>query len=171
MPQCTSASSSRVERADPGERHARPDRPPPSIGRRTGQSARMPPRGTSTTASAAPLSRSQSGRGAGLGWSGAGTLSEWERARCARIFRMTAGSCSVAIYQIAWITRRCYSRIDLSDTSSEPRAGLEVLCPSFFVRRTHKESRSGTSGSLRGDRDAEGQADQERLRLNSEPQK
>jgi hypothetical protein len=84
---------------------------------------------------------------------------------------MTAGSCSVAIYQIAWITRRCYSRIDLSDTSSEPRAGLEVLCPSFFVRRTHKESRSGTSGSLRGDRDAEGQADQERPRLNSEPQK
>ena len=35
LPQCTSAASSRVERAGPGERYARPDRPPPSIGRRT----------------------------------------------------------------------------------------------------------------------------------------
>ena len=33
----TSAASSEVERAGPGERHARPDTPPPSIGRRTGQ--------------------------------------------------------------------------------------------------------------------------------------
>ena len=40
----------------------------------------------------------RSGRGgAGLGWGGAGTLPRVARARCARIFRMTAGSCSVAI--------------------------------------------------------------------------
>ena len=32
MPQCTSAASARVERAGPGERHARPDRLRPSIG-------------------------------------------------------------------------------------------------------------------------------------------
>jgi hypothetical protein len=37
MPQCTSATFSRVERADPGERHARPDRPPPSIDRWIGR--------------------------------------------------------------------------------------------------------------------------------------
>ncbi len=37
MPQCTSATFSRVERAGPGERHARPDRPPPSIDRWTGR--------------------------------------------------------------------------------------------------------------------------------------
>ncbi len=36
LPQCTSAASSGVERAGSGERHARPDTPPPSIGRRTG---------------------------------------------------------------------------------------------------------------------------------------
>ena len=35
MPQCTSATFSRVERAGPGERHARPDRLPPSIDQRT----------------------------------------------------------------------------------------------------------------------------------------
>jgi|HubBroStandDraft_6_1064221.scaffolds.fasta_scaffold79596_4 hypothetical protein len=35
MPQCTSATFSRVERAGPGERHARLDRPPPSIDRWT----------------------------------------------------------------------------------------------------------------------------------------
>jgi integrase len=74
MPQCTSASSSRVERTGPGERHARRDRPPPSIGRRTG------PISTNATSqhqhdgvrrAPEPI---QSGRGAGLGWSGAGTL-------------------------------------------------------------------------------------------------
>jgi len=37
MPQCTSATFSRVERAGAGERHARPDRPPPSIDRWTGR--------------------------------------------------------------------------------------------------------------------------------------
>jgi hypothetical protein len=36
-PQCTSAASSRVERAGLGERHPRRDRPPPSIGRRAGR--------------------------------------------------------------------------------------------------------------------------------------
>jgi hypothetical protein len=42
MPQCTSGTFSRVERAGPDEPHARPDRPPPSIDRWTGR--------TSTTA-------------------------------------------------------------------------------------------------------------------------
>ncbi len=37
MPQCTSAASAQVERAGPGERHARPDRLPPSIDQRTGR--------------------------------------------------------------------------------------------------------------------------------------
>jgi hypothetical protein len=37
MPQCTSATFSRVDRAGPGERHARPDRSPPSIDRWTGR--------------------------------------------------------------------------------------------------------------------------------------
>ena len=70
-----------------------PDAPLPSIGRRTGM-----PRGAGTTASAAPVSRSDQdevapdseGPGPELGH-------EWDRARCARIVRMTAGSCSVAI--------------------------------------------------------------------------
>jgi hypothetical protein len=37
MAQRTSAASSRVERAGPGERHAMSDTPPPSTGRRTGR--------------------------------------------------------------------------------------------------------------------------------------
>jgi hypothetical protein len=37
MPQCTSATFSRVERAGPAEQHARLDTPPPSIDRRTGR--------------------------------------------------------------------------------------------------------------------------------------
>ena len=61
------------------------------------QSARMPPRSTSTTASAAPLSRSNQDAAPDSGGPGPGLCPEWERARCARIFRMTAGSCSVAI--------------------------------------------------------------------------
>jgi hypothetical protein len=61
------------------------------------QSARMPPRSTSTTASAAPLSRSNQDAAPDSGGPGPGLCPEWERAWCARIFRMTAGSCSVAI--------------------------------------------------------------------------
>ena len=77
MPQCTSAASAQVERAGPGERHARPDRLPPSIDQRTG---RISTNGTKATSrhqhdgirrTPEPI---QSGRGAGLGWSGAGTL-------------------------------------------------------------------------------------------------
>jgi hypothetical protein len=37
MPQCTSGTFSRVERAGPDEPHARPDRPPPSINWWTGR--------------------------------------------------------------------------------------------------------------------------------------
>src|SRR6267143_4528189 len=37
IPQCTSATFLRVERAGPSVRHARPDRPPPSIDRWTGR--------------------------------------------------------------------------------------------------------------------------------------
>ena len=37
MPQRTGAASSRAEQACPGEQHARPDTPAPSIGRRTGR--------------------------------------------------------------------------------------------------------------------------------------
>ena len=47
MPQCTSAASARVERAGPGERHARPDRLPPSTDQRTGRARsrhQRPPR-------------------------------------------------------------------------------------------------------------------------------
>ena len=63
MPQSTSATFSRVERAGPGERNARSDRPPSSIGRRT--------RRISTNA-VEPI---RSGRDdAGFGWGGAGTL-------------------------------------------------------------------------------------------------
>jgi hypothetical protein len=52
MPQRTSAASARVERAGPGERHARPDRLPPSIDQRDRHA--MPPRGAGTTASGTP---------------------------------------------------------------------------------------------------------------------
>jgi len=59
-------------------------------------SARMPPRGAGTTASAAPPSRSdQDATAPDSGGAGPGLCPEWQRARCARIFRMTAGSCSV----------------------------------------------------------------------------
>jgi hypothetical protein len=37
LPQRTLAASLRIERAGPGERHARPDRLPPSIDQRTGR--------------------------------------------------------------------------------------------------------------------------------------
>src|SRR6266850_2885642 len=69
------------------------------IGRRTpAESARMPPRGAGTMAYAAPRSRSdQDAAAPDSGWGGPGLCPEWQRARCARIFRMTAGSCSVAI--------------------------------------------------------------------------
>jgi hypothetical protein len=72
MPQCTSATFSRVERAGPSERHARVD-----TRRRqsAGESARMPPRGAGTTASAAPPSRSdQDAEAPDSGGGGAGTL-------------------------------------------------------------------------------------------------
>ena len=61
MLQSTSATFSRVERAGPGERHARSDRPPPSIGWRTGRILAHLARWTSTTSSAAS-SRSSSPR-------------------------------------------------------------------------------------------------------------
>jgi len=48
MLQSTSATFSRVERAGPGERHARSDRPPPSIGWRTGRILAHLARWTST---------------------------------------------------------------------------------------------------------------------------
>ena len=98
MPQCTSATFSRVERAGPSERHARPDRPPPSIGRRTRPNqhechlaalARWRPPRLRADPIRARRRRSREGRGRNSAPS--------VRARCARIFRMTAGSCSVAI--------------------------------------------------------------------------
>jgi hypothetical protein len=98
MPQCTSATFSRGERAGPGERHARPDSRRRQSTGRPAESARLPPRGASTTASAAPPSRSdQDAAAPDSGGAGPGLCPEWPRARCARIYRMTAGSCSVAI--------------------------------------------------------------------------
>ena len=52
----------------------------------------MTPRGSGTTAVAAP-----SQRRSGLGWGGPGLGPEEAILRCARIFRIAAGSCSVAI--------------------------------------------------------------------------
>jgi hypothetical protein len=75
MPQCTSASSSRVERAGPGERHARPDRPPPSIDRRTGPiSTNATSRHQHDGVRRAPEPIRSGRGGAGLGRDGAGTL-------------------------------------------------------------------------------------------------
>jgi hypothetical protein len=72
MPQCTSATFSRVERAGPSERHARPDRRPPSIGQRTGTNATSRRRHDGVRCAPEQI---RSGRsGAGLGWGGAGTL-------------------------------------------------------------------------------------------------
>ncbi len=71
------------------------DRRRQSAGGPTGEpakSARMSPRGAGTTASAAPPSRSdQDAEALDSGGAGPGLCPEWERARCARIFRMTAG--------------------------------------------------------------------------------
>jgi hypothetical protein len=83
----------RVPPEHPLRQHARPD-----IGRRTGRistndASRLRHDGVRR---APELIRSGRG-GTGLGWAGDGTPPEWERARCARIFRMTAGSWSVAI--------------------------------------------------------------------------
>jgi len=47
----------------------------------------------------APALISQGAAAAGAGGAGPGLCSDGERPRCARIFRMTAGSCSVAISQ------------------------------------------------------------------------
>jgi hypothetical protein len=98
MPQCTSATFSRVERAGPSERHARLDRPPPSIDRWTGRistNATSRRRHDGVRRAPEPI---RSGRGgARLGWAGPGLCPEWQRERCAGIFRMTTGSCSVAI--------------------------------------------------------------------------
>jgi len=80
------------------------------------ESARMTPRGAGTTASAAPPSRSDQdapapdSRGAGPG-----LCPEWERARCARIFRMTAGSWTVAIRR-----RRDHRHHDAEQNLVEP---------------------------------------------------
>jgi hypothetical protein len=75
MPQCTSATFSRVERAGPGERHARPDRPPPSIDRWTGRistNATSRRRHDGVRRAPEPI---RSGRGgARPGWGAAGTL-------------------------------------------------------------------------------------------------
>jgi hypothetical protein len=75
MPQGTSATFSRVERAGPSERHARPDRPPPSIDRWTGRistNATSQRRHDGVRCAPEPI---RSGRGsARLGWGAAGTL-------------------------------------------------------------------------------------------------
>jgi len=75
MPQCTSAASSRVERAGPGGQHPRPDTPAPSIGRRTGRictNATSRHRHDGVRRAPEPI---RSGRGgARLGRGGAGTL-------------------------------------------------------------------------------------------------
>jgi hypothetical protein len=75
MPQCTSATLSRDERAGPDEQHARPDRPPPSIDRWTGRistKATSQRRHDDVRRAPAPI---RSGRGgARLGWGAAGTL-------------------------------------------------------------------------------------------------
>jgi len=97
MPQRTGAASSRAEQACPGEQHARPDTPAPSIGRRTGRLSTNDTPGADTTASTAPWSRSDQDAAADAGGAGSGLCPECERSRCARIFRITAGSCSVAI--------------------------------------------------------------------------
>ncbi len=61
-------------------------------------SAPRAPRCAGTTASAARPSRSdQDAAAPDSGGAGPGLCPEWPSARCARIFRMTAGSCRVAI--------------------------------------------------------------------------
>jgi hypothetical protein len=92
--QRTLPASSRVERAGPGERHAMRDTPAPSTGRIhcDGGSRRR-----HDGVRCAPESiRSRRG-GAGLGGAAPGLGPEWVISRCAGIFRVTAGSCSVAV--------------------------------------------------------------------------
>jgi hypothetical protein len=75
MPQGTSAASARAERAGPGERHAMPDTPRRSIGRRTGRittNAVLRRRHDGVRRAPEPI---RSGRGgAGRERGGAGTL-------------------------------------------------------------------------------------------------
>jgi hypothetical protein len=75
MPQYTSATFSQVERACPGERHARPDRPPPSIDRWTGRiSTNATSRRQHDGVRRTPEPIRAGHGGAGLGRDGAGTL-------------------------------------------------------------------------------------------------
>jgi len=106
------------------------------------ESARMTPRGADTTASAAPPIRSdQEAAAPDSGGAGRGLCPEWERARCARIFRMTAGSWRVAIKRSRppqWPQARtsiakehssyCTSYRDVADGPATPaRAGVDGL--------------------------------------------
>jgi hypothetical protein len=98
MPQCTSATFSRVERAGPSERHARLDRPPPSIDRWTGRiSTNATSRRRHDGVRRAPEPSDQDAAAPDSGGAGPELCPEWQRERCAGIFRMTTGSCSVAI--------------------------------------------------------------------------
>ncbi len=95
MPQRTLAASSRADRARLAEQHPMPAhrRRQPVCGwaGRAG-SARITPRRAGTTASSRPRRADQ-----GAGGAGPGLGPERAIPRCARSFRMTTGSCSVAI--------------------------------------------------------------------------
>jgi hypothetical protein len=97
MPQRTLAASSRADHARPAERQHRlahprrqpaTDRPDQRRWRLAAEARRRPPRPRGADQDAAALDS---------GGAGPGLCPEWARARCARIFRMTAGSCRVAI--------------------------------------------------------------------------
>ena len=84
--------------AGPGEEHARRDTPPPSIGRLTGRlRSNATSRHRHDGVRSAPNGSDQNAAAPDSGGTGPGLCPEWQRARCARILRMTTGSCNVAI--------------------------------------------------------------------------
>jgi hypothetical protein len=95
MPQRTLPASSRAGHARPADRHPRPAHRRVSTGRWTGGAARMSRRRTGTTATAAP--RIDQDAAPNSGGAGPGLGPERAIPRSARIFRIMAGSCSVAI--------------------------------------------------------------------------
>jgi len=100
------------------------------------ESARSMPRGAGTTASAAPPSRSvQDAAAPDAGGAGPGLCPECERARCARIVRITAGSCSklqreylVDLADAVVVVRQAHGNFELHQVHNLTAECMSLMC-------------------------------------------
>jgi hypothetical protein len=111
------------------EPRARPDTPPASIGRRTGRSsADAPARRRQAGGRRAPGRSDMDAAAPDARGTGPRLCPDWQKARCARIFRMTTGSCSVAMRRSRPPQMRIRQHVDAERPVHEgrPRPGARL---------------------------------------------